>query len=157
MHRPDDFKSRHSQFSTCKRVGPKCNVAPVFIILRVPRLPLGGSLGTGKRGTVPNSWRAVPIFLTRVNGISVLNFEIKKDNVDFMFFKERQFSLRSQKYGFTKVFATTSKKTYECFEELLNLRKSVKYRKTFTAALKILLRFRSPVWRWIWRQDGLST
>ena len=40
---------------------------------------------------------------------------------------------------------------------LLNLFKSVKYRKTFTAVLKILLRFGSPVWRWIWRQDGLST
>ena len=52
-HRADDFKARHSQFSTCKRVGPKCNVAPVPKILGVPRLPPGGSLGTAKRGTVP--------------------------------------------------------------------------------------------------------
>ena len=35
----------------------------------VPRLPPGGSLGTGKRGTVPKIWRAVPIFLARVNGV----------------------------------------------------------------------------------------
>ena len=27
-----------------------------------PRLPPGGSLGTGKRGTVPQIWRAVLIF-----------------------------------------------------------------------------------------------
>ena len=32
-HRADDFKARHSQFSTCKRIGPKCNVAPVLKIL----------------------------------------------------------------------------------------------------------------------------
>ena len=51
--------ARHSQFSTCKRIGPKCNVAPVLKILGVPRLPPGGSLGTGKRGTVPKIWRAV--------------------------------------------------------------------------------------------------
>ena len=38
-HRADDFKAQHSQFSTCKRVGPKCNVAPVPKILGVPRLP----------------------------------------------------------------------------------------------------------------------
>ena len=48
-HRADDFKARHSQFSTCKRIGPKCNVAPVLKILGVPRLPPGGSLGTGKQ------------------------------------------------------------------------------------------------------------
>ena len=61
-HCADDFKARHSQFSTCKRIGPKCNVAPVLKILGVPRLPPGGSLGTGKRGTVPKIWRAVLIF-----------------------------------------------------------------------------------------------
>ena len=37
-------------------------------ILGVPRLPPGGSLDAGKRGTVP-IWRAVPIFLARVNGV----------------------------------------------------------------------------------------
>ena len=68
-HRADDFKARHSHFSTCKRIGPKCNVAPVLKILGVPRLPPGGNLGTGKRGTVPKIWRAVPIFLVRVNGV----------------------------------------------------------------------------------------
>ena len=53
-------------------------MAPVLKILGVPRLPpggslggspLGGSLGTGKRSTVPKIWRAVPIFLARVNGV----------------------------------------------------------------------------------------
>ena len=68
-HRADDFKARHSQFSTCKRIGPKCNVAPVLKILGVPRLPPGGSFGTGKRGTVPKIWRAVLIFLACVNGV----------------------------------------------------------------------------------------
>ena len=43
-HRADDFKARHSQFWTCKRIGPTCNVAPVLKILGVPRLPPGGSL-----------------------------------------------------------------------------------------------------------------
>ena len=33
-------------------------------ILGVPRLPFGGSLGTGKRGTVPKIWGAVPIFFS---------------------------------------------------------------------------------------------
>ena len=70
-HRADDFKAQHSQFSTCKGIGPKCNVAPVLKILGVPRLPSGGSLGAGKRGTVPKIWRAVPIFLARVNGVYV--------------------------------------------------------------------------------------
>ena len=46
-------------------------MAPVLKILGVPRLPPGGSLGTGKRGTVPKIWRAVPIFLARVNGVLV--------------------------------------------------------------------------------------
>ena len=55
----------------CKRIGPKCNVAPVLKILGVPRLPPGGSLGTGKRGTVPKIWRAVPIFLARVNEVYI--------------------------------------------------------------------------------------
>ena len=32
-NRADDFKARHSQFSTCKRIGPTCNVAPVLRIL----------------------------------------------------------------------------------------------------------------------------
>ena len=36
------------------RIGPKCNVAPVLKILRVPGLPPGGSLGTGKRGQARN-------------------------------------------------------------------------------------------------------
>ena len=53
-HRADDFKAWHSQFSTCKRIGPKCNVlAPVLKILWVLRLPSEGSLSTGKLGTVP--------------------------------------------------------------------------------------------------------
>ena len=29
-HRADDLKARHSLFSTCKCIGPKCNVAPVL-------------------------------------------------------------------------------------------------------------------------------
>ena len=58
----NDFKARHSQFLTCKCIGPKCNLAPVLKILGVPRLLPGGSLGTGKRGTVPKIWRAVLIF-----------------------------------------------------------------------------------------------
>ena len=66
-HRADDFKAQYSQFSTCKRIGPKCSVAPVLKILGVSRLPPG--LGTGKRGTVPKIWRAVPIFLARVIGV----------------------------------------------------------------------------------------
>ena len=37
----------------CKCNGLKCNVAPVLKILGLPRLPPGGSLGTGKRGTLP--------------------------------------------------------------------------------------------------------
>ena len=41
-------------------------MAPVLKILGVPRLPRGGSVGTGKRGTVQKIWRAVPIFLVRV-------------------------------------------------------------------------------------------
>ena len=43
-----------------------CNVAPVLKII-----PPGGSLGSGKRRTVPKIWRAVPIFLARVNGVLV--------------------------------------------------------------------------------------
>ena len=61
-HRADDFKAQHSQFSTCKPIGPTCNVAPVLEILGVPRLPPGDSLGTGKRGAVPKIWLAVPNF-----------------------------------------------------------------------------------------------
>ena len=44
-------------------------MAPVLKILGVPRLPPAGSLGTGKRDTVPKIWRAVPIFLAHVNGV----------------------------------------------------------------------------------------
>ena len=54
-HRADDFKARHSQFSTCKRIGAKCNVAQVL-------LPPRGSLGTRKRGALLKIWRAVSIF-----------------------------------------------------------------------------------------------
>ena len=64
-HCADDFKARHSQFLTCKCMGPKCNVAPVLKILGVPR----GSLSTVKQGMVPKIWRAVPIFLAHVNGV----------------------------------------------------------------------------------------
>ena len=64
-HHADDFKAQHSQFSTCKRIGPRCGVAPVLKILGVPR----GSLSTGKRGMAPKIWRAVPIFLAHVNGV----------------------------------------------------------------------------------------
>ena len=39
---------------------------------------------------------------------SALNFETEKDDVDFIYLKKDKFSLRSQKYGFTKMFATTS-------------------------------------------------
>ena len=51
-------------------------MAPVFKILGVPRLPPGGSLGKGKRGTVPKTWRAVPIFLAHVNGVYVSGFSL---------------------------------------------------------------------------------
>ena len=54
-------------------MGPKCNVAPALKILGVPRLPPGGSLGTGKRGTMPKIWRAVPIFLARLNGVKMIS------------------------------------------------------------------------------------
>ena len=54
-YRADDFKARHPQLLTCKHSGTKCNVAPVPKILGVPRLPPGGSLGTGRRGTVPRN------------------------------------------------------------------------------------------------------
>ena len=73
-HCAEDFKARHSQFSTCKCIGPTCNVAPVLKILGVTRLPPGGSLGTGKGGTVPKIWRTVPIFLARVNGVLINGF-----------------------------------------------------------------------------------
>ena len=61
-HLADDFKAWHSQFLMCKLICPKCNVAPVLKLLGVPRLPLGGSLGTGKQGTVPKIWCAVLTF-----------------------------------------------------------------------------------------------
>ena len=54
-HRAEDFKAQHSQFLTCECIGPKCNVALVLKILGVPRQPLGGSLSTGKQGTVPKN------------------------------------------------------------------------------------------------------
>ena len=60
-------------FRRVKRMGPKCNVGPVLKILGVPRLPPGGSLGTGKRGTMPKIWRAVPIFLARLNGVKMIS------------------------------------------------------------------------------------
>ena len=66
---------RHgTQILTCERSGPTCNVAPVLKILGVPRLPPRGSLGTGKRGTVPKIWRAVPIFLGHANGVQTSVF-----------------------------------------------------------------------------------
>ena len=68
-HRADDFKAWHSQFSTCKRIGPTFNVAPLLKILGVPTLPPRGSLSTGKQGTVPKIWCVVPIFLACVNGV----------------------------------------------------------------------------------------
>ena len=68
-HCADDFKAWHSQFSMCKRIGPKCYVAPVLKILGVPRVPPGGSLSMGKRGTVPKLWYTVLIYLGRVNGV----------------------------------------------------------------------------------------
>ena len=81
LYRADDFKAQHSQFSTCKRIGPECSLAPVLKILGVPRLPPGGSLVTGnyKRGTVPKIWRAVPIFLAPLNGVFKRNRTNKKE------------------------------------------------------------------------------
>ena len=52
-----------------RSISPKCSLAPVLKILGVPRPPPRGSLGTGKRGTVPKNWRALPTFLARVNGV----------------------------------------------------------------------------------------
>ena len=39
-------------------------MAPVLKILGVLRLPPGGSLSMGKRGTVPKIWCAVPFFFS---------------------------------------------------------------------------------------------
>ena len=48
---------------TSKKIGTARQIfGTVLKILGVPRLPPGGSLGTGKRGTVPKIWRAVLIF-----------------------------------------------------------------------------------------------
>ena len=48
---------------TGKKIGTARHIfGTVLKILGVPRLPPGGSLGTGKRGTVPKIWRAVLIF-----------------------------------------------------------------------------------------------
>ena len=47
-HRTDNFSVRHYQLSPCKRIGPEKIWALVPKILGVPRLPPGGSLGTGK-------------------------------------------------------------------------------------------------------------
>ena len=78
-HHANDFKARHSQFLTCKCIGPKCNLAPELKILGVPRLPHRGSLGTGKRGTVPKIWRAVLIFSTCKWGLnSIKSAEYKR-------------------------------------------------------------------------------
>ena len=63
-HHADDFKAWHSQFSTCKRIGPKCNVAPLLKFLGVPRLPPGGSLGKAKRSTC--KWGLSCMFLLPV-------------------------------------------------------------------------------------------
>ena len=45
-------------------------------ILGLLRLPPRGSLGSGKRGTVPKIRRAVPIFLACVNGVLVTVFTL---------------------------------------------------------------------------------
>ena len=48
---------------TSKKIGRARQIfGTVLKILGVPKLPPGGSLGTGKRGTVPKIWRAVLIF-----------------------------------------------------------------------------------------------
>ena len=48
---------------TSKKIGTARQIfGTVLKILGVPGLPPRGSLGTGKRGTVPKIWRAVPIF-----------------------------------------------------------------------------------------------
>ena len=58
---------------TSKKIGTARQIfGTVLKILGVPKLPPGGSLGTGKRGTVPKIWRAVPISLARVNGVRSL-------------------------------------------------------------------------------------
>ena len=70
----DDFKARHSQFLTSKRIGPKCNVAPVLKILGVPRLPPRGSLSTGKQGPGPKIWRAgVNVVFITGNSLSLFS------------------------------------------------------------------------------------
>ena len=60
-------------------------------ILGVPGLPPGGSLGTGKRGTVPKIWRAVRIFLARVNGLKVLSERKALTRTGCFFFLERAY------------------------------------------------------------------
>ena len=60
-------------------------------ILGVPRLPPGDGLGTGKRGTVPKIWRAVPIFLARVNGVKVPGEKNALTRIDCFFFLERAY------------------------------------------------------------------
>ena len=56
-------------------------MAPVLKILGVPRLPPGGSLGTGKRGTVPKLWLAVPNFLARINEVLILKRSIVEKRI----------------------------------------------------------------------------
>ena len=51
-------------------------MVPGLKILGVLRLPPRGSLSTGKQGTVPKIWRAVPIFLACVNGVLVTVFTL---------------------------------------------------------------------------------
>ena len=70
-HRADDFKARHSQFSTCKRIGPKCNVAPVLKILGVPL-----EVVSARVNEAPCQKFGVPrwFFLACVNGVSKFLF-----------------------------------------------------------------------------------
>ena len=49
-----DHRGGHSQFGTRKRIGAKCNVAPVPRILG-PCAETTSRLGTGKRGTAPKN------------------------------------------------------------------------------------------------------
>ena len=49
----------------------RVNVSVLRVVGGSRRGSRRGSLGTGKRRTVPKIWRAVPIFLARVNGVLV--------------------------------------------------------------------------------------
>jgi len=83
-HRADDFKARHSQFSTCKRIGPKCNVASVLKILGVLRRPPEGSLGTGQQGTVPKFGVPCWFFSTCKWGFWVYQPSTETERKEFM-------------------------------------------------------------------------